>query len=31
MGVTNSFFGTKIILNGYLPEIAGYQARYDVL
>jgi len=29
MGVANSFYGTKVILNGNLPEIDEYKKKYD--
>jgi len=27
MGIANAFFGTKLILNGDLPDVAAYMAR----
>jgi len=30
MGVANAFFGTKVILNGDLPEVTAYKARYFI-
>jgi len=29
MGVANAFFGTKVILNGDLPEVESYKERYN--